>query len=142
MKADVGNEKDVAILMLRGALGAVVGSALFTLFFLNPYYLLVAIYSLPLTAPMGAAVGIIIWWMHSKNKEELGVVARAIIGTLVFMLAGGFIAFIAFLSGHRSSPTSDAAMKFILLLTGIGIFVGGAAGIITGPQTVAGRESD
>lgn len=142
MKADESNDKDVAILMLRGVLGATVGSALFSLLLLNPYYLLAAIYSLPLTATIGAAVGVIIWWMHSKHKEELGFIARAVIGMLVFMLVGGVIAFFVFLSARRSSSTYGSAMKFILLLTGIGIVVGGAAGIMTGPQTIAKRESD
>ena len=141
MKVDERSEKDVAILMLRGALGALVGSVLFSLVFLKSHYVLAAIYSLPFTAPMGAAVGVIIWWMHSKNKQEIGPLARAVIGAFVFILVGGFIAFLSILSDRRSPSSSDSAMKFILLLMGIGIVVGGAAGIITGPQTIAERES-
>ncbi|HEX8494215.1 MAG TPA: hypothetical protein VF658_15310 [Pyrinomonadaceae bacterium] len=142
MKVDERNDKDVAILMLRGVLGAIVGSALLSLLFLNSYYLLVAVYSLPLTAPLGAGVGVIIWWMHGKNKEELGPIARAFIGAFVFILVESLIAFLSFLSNRQSSSSSDSIMKLILLLAGIGVVVGGAAGIITGPQTISERESD
>ena len=134
---DESREKDVAVLMLRGALGAVAGSAIFSLLFLNPYYLLVALYGLPFTASIGASVGVAIWWVHSKNKEEIGLIARAVIGAFVFILAGGFIALLFLMVERQHSSNSDELVKFILSGIGIGIVVGGTAGIITGTQSIA-----
>ncbi len=128
--------------MLRGALGAVAGSAILSLLFFNPYYLLVALYGLPFTAPIGASIGVAIWWVHRKNKEEIGLLARAVIGALVFILAGGFITSLSLLVERPSSSNSGSVVKFILFGIGIGIVVGGVAGIITGTQTIAEQESD
>jgi hypothetical protein len=138
---DERREKDVAVLMLRGALGAVAGSAVFSLPFFNPYYLLVAIYSLPFTAFIGASVGVAIWWVHGRNKEEMGPVARAAIGAFVFILAEGCIALLSLLVERPFSSTSGSVVKFVVFGIGIGIVVGGMAGIITGTQTISERES-
>ena len=127
--------------MLRGALGAVAGSAVFSLPFFNPYYLLVAIYSLPFTAFIGASVGVAIWWVHGRNKEEMGPVARAAIGAFVFILAEGCIALLSLLVERPFSSTSGSVVKFVVFGIGIGIVVGGMAGIITGTQTISERES-
>ena len=108
---DERREKDVAVLMLRGALGAVAGSAVFSLPFFNPYYLLVAIYSLPFTAFIGASVGVAIWWVHGRNKEEMGPVARAAIGAFVFILAEGCIALLSLLVERPFSSTSGSVVK-------------------------------
>ena len=125
-------QKSSRALLWRGALGGLVGCFLWIFVMplfhnwpaLKSYYLALALfYGMLLTTITGTIIGAVIWFIHEKTKKNIGIILRALIGTMIAIVAGLIYMGVA-----------NERMQ-IFYLVEFGVVIGAVAGMIAGRQS-------
>jgi hypothetical protein len=128
-------DKSIKTFLWRGALGGIVGGLIWIFVIpilhsgsvLNSYYLGLALFAgIPLTLAVGSIVGAIIWVIYVNAERNINAVERALIGTVIALLAGAVYSVMTNESRHNPS--------YLMYLVEFAMIVGVSAGITIGNQ--------
>lgn len=129
------------VLLLRGALGGLVGSSIFgavEVCLLHPvgwgnwlgFFLLLVFVGTPFSLFLGLTLSVAIWFFHRETEINLGLVARSLIGTCAGIAAVTMWWFISSDHWKMAIPRSMDFLGAVLL----GAAFGGIPALVIGSQ--------
>lgn len=128
--------KDLLIFLLRGALGAIIGSVSFALLFslYTKFFLHFVLAVIPVALAIEGAWGVVIGlacWVATRNLRKLSVLVRILIGTGITWVA--ILAFYLYplVNGREHFPDFSVIelLQFQFFLLAVSLSIGGAAGL-------------